>query len=375
MRTIKQLLRYIILFAFDIILLIPSFIQIHLLRAHRQHHILHNTIPDATEQKDIAIISVYQKQGLSPSTRRLINAFQHHGIIIIIVSNSAILEQDLDFLKKNTHTVIHRKNLGRDFGAYQCGWQFITKQRLPIRKLFMANDSVYYLSGIEKVVAKCQHSKADLVAATENYQHHYHLASYFLVFSEAAHANSCFTDFWEKFLPYSSRKHTINKGEVKLSKIVMRKAGLIPEVIFTTTLLRTKMEEHEFTNLLSDLLYLAPSDFQNILLDLATNIYNSRLPENTDYLKTIFLNSLFSFAENASPSHKLGLLFVKYLDAPIVKRDLCERAGYFISTVVSFMAHYTDEAEHNDLETDLRFKGLPVSRRGLKKFLFDHGRI
>lgn len=71
----------------------------------------------------------------------------------------------------------------------------------------------------------------------------------------------------------------------------------------------------------------------------------------------------------------LALLFVKYLNSPILKRDICQRGIYYISTVLSFLSGFVEESELEVIEKDLRAKAYPVSMRGVKRFLFGHGRI
>jgi len=45
------------------------------------------------------------------------------------------------------------------------------------------------------------------------------------------------------------------------------------------------------------------------------------------------------------------------------------------STVLSFLSGFVEESELEVIEKDFRAKAYPVSMRGVKRFLFGHGRI
>src|SRR5690606_18737956 len=99
------------------------------------------------------------------------------GANLIIISNGAIPEGDLPFIDSIAHTVIIRRNIGRDFGGYRTGVLHVLERYQPSR-LLVVNDSVYFLEhGLEPFFqALC--APHDYVGAAENHEFGYHVGSY-----------------------------------------------------------------------------------------------------------------------------------------------------------------------------------------------------
>lgn len=373
-RTLKLFFVSLLLFFVDIFLSLRSFFAIRLRQAHKSFEVVHRG-ERSDRQKDIAILVVYAPKGLLPSTRRLIDAFNARDVGVVVVSNAAIAPQDMDYLKAATLVLICRNNIGQDFGAYQCGWRYVTAAGYKARKLFMVNDSLYYLSGIEDVIGRCQDETTPFVGLMENYQHHYHAQSFFLCFGEEVQRSRFFSEFWDSYVPYSTRVHAINKGEVRLSTVLIKRGGFVPYILFTTSKLYARMETGDSSNLWSDWNVLLPVYLEHYAEEIIEHKNRRISPQENDYLKKKIIRRWLSYAEQHNQSHALAFAFLKYLDAGILKRDLCRRGVYNIFTVLRFLSDFVDARELEMIEMDLRAKGLPVSWEGFQKFLYQTGRI
>ena len=109
---------------------------------------------------------------------------------------------------------------------------FIDNKNLKIRKLILANDSIYVLPGIEKTISDIQSSGEQYQGLTEVYEYHYHVGSHFLAFGESVLQSDWFRRFWRGYKPLSTRKHSIWKGEVGLTETLIQRAGFVPRILF-----------------------------------------------------------------------------------------------------------------------------------------------
>ena len=82
---------------------------------------------------------------------------------------------------------------------------------------------------------------------------------------------------------------------------------------------------------------------------------------------------LSTIVETSNPTHMVGLLMNRISHYPL-KRDVCQRGLFQIADVLRLISGFTPK-EMEDIGRDLREKGLPVSMRGIKRKLFDAGRI
>ena len=401
MMLFRSLLRRLILLVSDFWLALPSFIEVHVLGAHRASETLHDS-SQLTEQHDVAIVAMFQPRGLMPSTRRLLEAFRRRKVAVILVSNAPLPDVELDYLKSMTMVVLQRKNIGRDFGAYQCGLRFLANKNYEIEKLFLVNDSIYILPGIDNIIEKIQKAEDKYQGLTEIYEYHYHLASHFVALDKTILEDEQFKNFWNGYKPLSTRKHAIWKGEVGLTQALINGAGIIPNVLFNANDLRAALSGHSHAVKLQDIFKLSPIPYardpnymylqiRDLFIRLASQGADSEPSASANqsesqpncaktnsqlaFVSEMVCEDVVSYGELRNQSHMFALLFVKYLQYPVLKRDICQRGVYEISTVVQFLSEYLSQSEVEAIEKDLRAKAYPVSVHGLRRFLFDNGRI
>ncbi len=148
------------------------------------------------------------------------------GCDIVFVSGSEQLEiKEIEKISALCKRIIIKQNIGLDFCAWKLGLvQMPNYDRY--KQIVFANDSVYGplfdLGHLFKVMAERQF---DLWGITDNFQKHYHLQSYFLVFNQEGIKNEFFRRFWKQVKFFKSKQVIINQYEIGLTQQAI-KAGL-----------------------------------------------------------------------------------------------------------------------------------------------------
>lgn len=361
----RMVIKKLIFAIFDILLILPSFVDVHIRRRHKDFIVLQERPIDGSA---VAIVAVYAPRGLLPTTLRLFDALASEGIQVVVISNASLSEDDQNFLREKAHVVIQRSNIGRDFGAYQCGWKYLCSINVVPDILLFANDSVHYLPGIEMLIRKILESPEPYQGVTENYESYPHVSSYFFAVRSQVVKSDAFHEFWKKFKPYSTRKHAIQKGELELSKCLIQKGGYVPYVHFTSNKLWLALERAPANQVVQDAQLYMPKEFLALFGD--TEV------QPIGYLQhRKLIQQLIWYGETRSQVHVYGMLFVIYLKLPLIKRDLCSRGTFYPSTVLRMLQEVLNKEEIEVIEKDLRGKGMLISKVGLRRFLFVNGRI
>lgn len=155
---------------------------------------------------------LYQK-----SATNLIDGLIANGLHVLVVSNRAIPTELENEISKRECDFILRKNVGRDFGAYQTGILWLYENGLidKCEMLLMANDTMLWLESSEQIVTECiKHTWSSLFL---NFEVHTHAQSFFMSFSKEVLRNPEFMKFWKQYLPLNYRRYAIRNGEVKLT--------------------------------------------------------------------------------------------------------------------------------------------------------------
>src|SRR6202034_805474 len=119
--------------------------------------------------------------------RYLVRELDRAGYAVIIVSNSRILKEEaVAELLPQVAAIVHRHNVGYDFGAWRDGLALIPDIG-KLDRLILTNDSIFRpLQDLGTVLARCDADRADVWGITDCYTFRYHLQSYFLVFHSRA---------------------------------------------------------------------------------------------------------------------------------------------------------------------------------------------
>jgi hypothetical protein len=178
----------------------------------------------------VAIVALYPRGPLIDSVNRLLGTLVDGNYLVIAVVNQGPRSNEwLAELGKLNITLISRPNIGRDFGAYKIGYIFAAQRGLleHAQHLVIANDSVFYGPRSEKFLSDLLNEEHPWVSMFVNHQIHTHAQSFFIRVNREIFTRTPFAKFWHGYYPSDERKHTINKGEVRLSATISE-LGYVP---------------------------------------------------------------------------------------------------------------------------------------------------
>ena len=280
----------------------------------------------------IALFVAYHPNTTTPiSNLDYVEALAACGFRVFYIHNGPLQPEHIEKLTYNCEKIICRKNIGQDFGAWKDGYLYLKRNGYlnGLEWLLLCNDSNLFLGGEGGAAFQTllQHKlensgDTDLICLNLNFQEWIHYQSYFLCFRSSLFKSSKFDSFWRKYLPISHRYHTINNGEIKLTRDII--LGHRATILYDSTGLQHALALQKFS---------------------ASEIY-SLLPLGAFYLSTgqspnkpinlINLQRMFALLDCYNPSHVYALLFVKLLKSPFLKKDLF-RHGVFGQTQLSLL--------------------------------------
>jgi lipopolysaccharide biosynthesis protein len=222
------------------------------------------------------------------------------GYRILFISTSPKLPGDeaakvLHF----TWKVLHRRNIGYDFGSYKDGIRLIGSMD-KVDSLILMNDSCYGplfdLAGIEQ---RAQANGPNILGVTDGWWKDYHLQSYFLRIDSHALRSQAFDRFWRTLPPYLPRTLAIRLGEIRFTQHLVRR-GMTTDVLCPYQAVASRALQ--------------------LILDRLTGNIAQLLPSERKYLETVAgeisngtpLNAMHSFWD---------VLIVEFA-CPFIKRNL-----------------------------------------------------
>jgi Rhamnan synthesis protein F len=356
------------------------------------------------------VLALYEKVALPTFTMNLINAIDRSALNLIVVSNSALSPMLKAQLHEKCHMLIERSNFGRDFGAYRDGICILLRRFKNIERLVLLNNSLFYFNrGLDDLVARLN-GEAEFVGVTEVFQFHYHVQSYALSFGAQLLRNKSFLRFWRRYRPISSRRWSIHKGEVRLTR-KLTKAGFRPHILYQAAELALQLATRPIREVLESV-RLLPTDVRSELYEEFGKVLGTE--ENRESLSTIetisqgvrdfkaghnagenkssmqsisdqaetmerwsfeiFTNRIISAIVSRNQIHAGGFFFVKYLGLPIIKRDIFYREVYALEDIHRILSEF-EEPLRDEVMADLRRGGTGANLKGLWRTLYNHGSI
>lgn len=249
----------------------------------------------------VAVIVHYSRRGgFLRYFQYLVEQLDRSGFAVVIVSNSPKLDRDgVDALLPHCALILHRRNVGYDFGAWRDGILQIPDPA-ALHQLLLANDSVFGpLRNMEEVLQRCNPAEGDVWGITDSFDTRYHLQSYFLLFNQAILRSAKFLKFWQTMRYVENKRVVIFKYEIGLSQMLVKQGFKLRALnpyrqLIEAVLERSLAEVGATSHPLRD----------GYLSDLLGRI-NAGLPLN--------------------PTHYFWEYLVTILDCPFVKRDLLEK--------------------------------------------------
>ena len=211
------------------ILKIKRLLGIPMMKVYKKRGIVRtdvNFYEDSSQ--NIAIIAAYPTSDVMYllSLDNLLNGLSSNAYQVIFVSNCSVPTAVGDLLSKYGCGVILRKNIGRDFGAYQAGLFFIEKNfdSERIDRVLLANDTLIWFKDSSKIVSMSL--KDDWNCLYFNLEYKSHAQSFYMSFSKEVIGSRSFKKFWKTYIPLNSRIHAIAHGEHELTSKLLA-AGYI----------------------------------------------------------------------------------------------------------------------------------------------------
>jgi len=362
------------------------------------------------KKSDVYFVFVlYTKSSLPAFTIGAFDAIARSPHNLIVVSNASLPPLLKAEVAEQCHKLIVRKNIGRDFGAYKDGINYVLEHHPEANRIVVMNDSVFFLRrSLDKLIADLT-GPQDFIGVTEVHQFHYHVQSFMLSFGRGVLTSAAFRRFWKRYLPVGSRRWAIHRGEIRLTRTLTR-AGFRPHILFqaahllphlqsrpvrevmeATRLLPTEVRGNLYANFLPVLGEKYSSDAVSSVEAIASGIrrvhagpfgtsqgvlprINAQAASMEQWSFKIFPNQIvFSISQN-NQMHHGGFLFIKYLGLPLLKRDIFYRELYTLEDVHQILSD-VGEPLRDDILGDLRRAGSGANLRGLHRIMYRHGSL
>jgi hypothetical protein len=357
---------------YDLWLFVADLIAIHFrhefirLRSERV-----GLLRDPSYTARIAVVAIHPTDDSIPFTQNLLDALSKNNFFVLVVHNKPMSAEHRKAILPYCHYLIERFSLGRDFGAYKRGLIWLNeKGKLSNADVVvLANDSMFYPSSFSGTVSDMLSQSEDWITLFENFHCHYHAQSFFLMFGRTVFESLSWRRFWDRYRPFSSRIHCIEKGEKGLTSALV-KGGFFPHTVYNavrvvTTLRSLVDSDNTRCDRLTELLLRLHGDPQARLR--LQRYGQNRLVEDA-------ILNVGSTMHHLNPTHATGIIINVSLMAPI-KRDICYRGMCDLTRVVSYARGFT-EKELQAMTSDIRRKGFPAAMLwGTRKALWSFGRI
>jgi lipopolysaccharide biosynthesis protein len=246
----------------------------------------------------------------------LLRELDRAGFAVIIVSNARKLDPlAVEELLPHCAALIHRHNVGYDFGAWRDGISLIPDPR-KLDRLILTNDSIFGpLQDLGAAIDRCTPERADVWGVTDCYSGRYHLQSYFLVFNKRALESTIFTKFWKTMRYVENKRVVIYKYEIGLSQVLLR-AGLRLRALYPySQLVEEVVLSHAKTA--PDPV---PADPENMAAAIVSGYFDKMV---TGHFETL-LNGI-NAGHPFNPTHFFWEHLVMIAGCPFIKRDLLEK--------------------------------------------------
>lgn len=315
----------------------------------------------------VCIFLIWQPDRLSPSVERALQALNQCNIDVIVVSNSDMNSDTLTYIRNYSSKVIIRGNRGYDFGGFKDATLLLEREKKYNRYIYL-NDSVFFFNdGLIELFQQLKDSRADVCGAFENWEFNYHIQSFCFSISKKIFFDEKFISFWMKYLPANSRVHAIKKGEILLTQL-LRKVACHIEVIYTLQKLKEKLDSDVSNDHFADWNFI-PSYMRPQIIETVVSLVGIDASEKDK----ILWNNVSQKLVLRSQIHTAGFLFMKYLNAPIIKKDIVYRLQFFPHDVEIILSETGKRAYADELMNYIRKKGSGNELPLYKRILFHAG--
>ena len=307
-RRIRSLIANLVFFLIrEVPTMVTDFRDIKIVKKHTRENIIKESF-SLTGSRKIAVVALFPRGPLLNSVERLISNLLDKEYEIVVVINESSQRDWIPRLSNYQITIIKRQNMGRDFGAYKAGLNYLKSKGLysNIDSLLLCNDSVFYGENFGNFLDVYEGISSSWKTAFLNFEKHTHAQSFFQSFGGEVVRTKTFQNFWMNYYPSNRRVHAIDKGEVKLSQILLN-AGYFPKSVVNANSIASVYQTDQITF----------DDFYSVLTESYYEILNFSPQIKNEY----FWHALERSFMEKNCSHVAGLLAFKALGAPL-KFDL-----------------------------------------------------
>lgn len=355
------------------------------------------------------ILVLYSKGPAPEFLTNLIDAIDKSPHNLILVSNFKLSPLQKAELSEKCRVLIERKNIGRDFGGYKDGIDYVMSHFPDVGRIVLVNDSLFFFrKSLDKLIADLN-GPQDFIGVTETQEFHYHVQSFMLSFGPAVIRHHAFLKFWKKYRPIGTRYWTIHRGEVRLTREIT-KAGFRPHILFPTAHLFNHLQRRPVRDAIEHVRLLPIPARRNLYKAFLSFIGESNSASSLSVLEAvaygvrrmqpgargsgdgrlvqinnqaagmdqwslgIFPDKLVSAISQKNQMHYGAFLFMKHLGFPILKRDIFFRRLYTLEEVHQILTEL-GEPLRDEVLSDLRRTGSGENLRRLRGLMYRHGMI
>jgi rhamnosyltransferase len=158
---------------------------------------------------------------VKPYVVHYLGELARHCSRIVFVSTSKLARAELTKVRPTCDKVLLRDNVGYDFGM----WQAALEDRSILGsadELLLTNSSLFGpLHPLGPIFDRMSAERCHFWGMTDNFEHRWHLQSYFLVLKKPVLASQAFERFWSTVLPYRNKGQIILSYEVGLTSFLV----------------------------------------------------------------------------------------------------------------------------------------------------------
>ncbi|WP_300016137.1 rhamnan synthesis F family protein [uncultured Roseobacter sp.] len=186
-----------------------------------------------------AVYLMFPSKGLLASHERSLRYLLRKNIATTVVSNCPLSPADKNRVLALCHRYIERPNFGYDFGGYRDGLLSMGDELASLGQLVLLNDSSWFpITDKTDWLDQVEALNVDFAGAASNYgmsrpdpesyrsikvdyctdHPNFHYCSYALSFSSRTLSHPGFLRYWKKFPLSNSKKRTVRRGEIGLTR-------------------------------------------------------------------------------------------------------------------------------------------------------------
>lgn len=192
----------------------------------RLERVLESRLPEGCcDGGRLVLLSHYHPRGwLQRCIRRELKDLRARSWPVLLLSDQ--LDGDaLAWCRREGVGWLRRRNVGRDFGAFQDGWLWLQQQGLGagLERLILLNDSVYPVANLadSSWPRFLDHSGEEVLGFSDSFQNGYHLQSYGLHVPGLVLQQPWWDGYWRAYPGWGGMAVAIREGEIGLSQLLL----------------------------------------------------------------------------------------------------------------------------------------------------------